>query len=40
MIGLMLIFQVSTFICKTQLTKISGFFLLSGYAVYLILSIN
>ena len=39
MIGLMLIFQASTFICKTQLTKISGFALLGGYVVYLILSI-
>ena len=39
MICLMLIFQVSTFICKTQLTKISGAVLLTGYGVYLFLSI-
>lgn len=40
MIALMLIFQASTFICKTHLTKISGAVLLGGYAVYLFLSIE
>jgi len=39
MIGLMLIFQVSTFICKTHLTKWTGAALLGGYLVYLLLSI-
>ncbi len=39
MIGLMIVFQVSTFVCKTHLTRISGACLLGGYALYLILSI-
>jgi len=39
MLGLMIIFQASTFICKTHLTRISGVFLLGGYLVYLALSI-
>jgi len=39
MIGLMLIFQVSTFICTTRLTKWTGACLLGGYALYLYLSI-
>lgn len=39
MIVLMLIFQGSTFICKTHLTKLTGVVLLSGYGVYLFLSI-
>ena len=38
MIGLMLIFQVSTFICKTHLTKSTGIALMGGYAVYILLS--
>ncbi len=39
MIVLMLIFQVSTFICKTHLTKVTGACLLGGYLVYLVLSL-
>lgn len=39
MIALMVIFQASTFICKTHLTKWTGACLLGGYLVYLLLSI-
>ncbi len=39
MIGLMLVFQTSTFICNTRLTRISGAFLLGGYLVYLAFSV-
>ncbi len=39
MIGLMLIFQVSTFVCTTRLTKWTGCLLLGGYGLYLLLSI-
>ncbi len=39
MIGLMLIFQVSTFINTKRLTKTTGVFLLGGYLAYLYLSL-